>query len=97
MGTVPNSNKFIKFYARTKWVSYKEKEKKEWAEEKKLKPEDIEKGILKFNILRAKKLLPLDGDDADPLCKITFKGIEKIEDKTKEVSNTVSPQFDAHF
>lgn len=99
----PKTGKPCKLYVKSKWFTktspsapkiIPEKELKKQQEEKKM--QNLETGLLKVNIVRAKKLLAGDTDTSDSFCEMVFNGIEKIEVKTKTITS-LNPNWDQHF
>ena len=91
-----------KIYAKTRWIP-RDKYKQMQAEVKKgTQPENFEEGILKVNIVRAKKLLAADTNifsknSSDPLAKLRFAGVEVVEKETSKISSTLNPNWKSSF
>lgn len=97
---VPNTGKFCKLYVKTRWISKSSPlvaEVKPGKSQAEIQQKTVEAGLLKLNIVRAKNLIIADLKSSDPLCEILFQGVEKIERKTKTVSNSLTPQWAEHF
>ena len=103
-----NKNKvddICKIYAKTRWIA-RDKYKQMQADMKSKKggaqPENVEQGVLKVNIVRAKKLIAADSklfskNSSDPLAKLRFGGVEVVEKETPKVSSTLSPNWKSSF
>jgi len=100
LGNVPKTGKPCKLYVKLKWASKSGASAVEVAGAKaqgKKVDENIESGLLKFNVIRAKGLMVADMKTSDPVCKLTFNGVEKIQDETEVVKNSLTPQWNKWF